>query len=348
MKNRRPGVVVAGLHSGSGKTLVTLALLQGLQKRGYVVRPFKCGPDFIDPRFHEWISGRTSVNLDPFFLSSGDIQALYDRMTEGLSGGVAEGVMGFYDGLAKKTSTYDLARILDLPVLLAVHSKGIAETLASVVKGVRDHRPDSRLAGIIAVQTGSPKHGEILSRALEEEGLPPLLGTLPRDENLKLPERHLGLVDVRELERSGQLGSLSQQLEHFSSNWHWEKSESSSTDPLVNLFPVAPIHPIPLFLARSGPEIKRNFVWEWPGTALSVSIIRKTGLRWRAGGSKLSPFRLSRIPSCRKSWTGFIWAEDIPSIFWKNSPKIFPSWKVFGASMQAEDSSMPNAAECCI
>ncbi|AIA30461.1 MAG: Cobyrinic acid a,c-diamide synthase (CbiA) [Leptospirillum sp. Group II 'C75'] len=223
MKNRRPGVVVAGLHSGSGKTLVTLALLQGLQKRGYVVRPFKCGPDFIDPRFHEWISGRTSVNLDPFFLSSGDIQALYDRMTEGLSGGVAEGVMGFYDGLAKKTSTYDLARILDLPVLLAVHSKGIAETLASVVKGVRDHRPDSRLAGIIAVQTGSPKHGEILSRALEEEGLPPLLGTLPRDENLKLPERHLGLVDVRELERSGQLGSLSQQLEHFSSNWHWEK-----------------------------------------------------------------------------------------------------------------------------
>ena len=223
MNNRRPGIVVSGLHSGSGKTLVTLALLQGLEKKGFAVRPFKCGPDFIDPRFHEWISGRTSVNLDPFFLSPGEVQALYDRMTEGLSGGVAEGVMGFYDGLAKKTSTYDLARILDLPVLLAVYSKGMAETLASVVKGVRDHRPDTRLVGVIAVQTGSPKHGDILARALEEEGLPPLLGTLPRDESLKLPERHLGLVDVRELDRSGQLGRLARQLDHFSSDWHWEK-----------------------------------------------------------------------------------------------------------------------------
>ena len=215
--------MVAGLHSGSGKTLVTLALLQGLDKQGYSVRPFKCGPDFIDPRYHEWISARTSVNLDPFFLSSQEILALYDRMTEGLAGGVTEGVMGFYDGLARKTSTYDIARILDLPVLLAVYSKGMAETVASVVRGVREHRPDARIRGVIAVQTGSPKHGEILARALEEEGLPPLLGTLPRDEGLRLPERHLGLVDVRELEQSGQLDRLSRQLEHFSSNWRWEE-----------------------------------------------------------------------------------------------------------------------------
>lgn len=224
--NKRPGIVVAGLHSGSGKTLVTLALLQGLAKRGFAVRPFKFGPDFIDPRFHEWISGRTSVNLDPFFLPPEEIRALYDRMTDGLSGGVAEGVMGFYDGLARKTSTYDISRTLDLPVLLAVFAKGMAETVASVVRGVQDHRPETRIQGVIAVQTGSLKHEEILARALTEEGLPPLLGTLPREEDLRLPERHLGLVDVRELEQSGQLGRLSRQLERASSTWKWEKIDT--------------------------------------------------------------------------------------------------------------------------
>ncbi len=222
----RAGMVVAGLHSGSGKTLVTMALLQGLEKRGYAVRPFKCGPDFIDPRFHEWISGRTSVNLDPFFLAPEKIRVLYDRMTEGLSGGVAEGVMGFYDGLARKTSTYDVARTLDLPVLLVVFSKGMAETVASVVRGVQDHRPDARILGVIAVQTGSPRHGEILAAALEEEGLPPLVGTLARQEAFRLPERHLGLVDVRELEQSGQLARLSGQMERASSGWDWEKISS--------------------------------------------------------------------------------------------------------------------------
>ena len=79
----RYGVVVAGLHSGSGKTLATLALLGGLQRRGRSVRPFKCGPDFIDPRFHEWISGRTSVNLDPYFLTGEGLENLFDRMTRG-------------------------------------------------------------------------------------------------------------------------------------------------------------------------------------------------------------------------------------------------------------------------
>lgn len=217
----RPGLLVGGLHSGSGKTLVTLTLLHGLEERGYSVRPFKCGPDFIDPRFHEWMSGRTSVNLDPFFLGNNALSDLYDRMTQSLSGGLVEGVMGFYDGAEKGTSSYDVAKILDLPVVLAVYAKGMAETIAAVVAGVQKFRPGWNLLGVIAVQTGSSRHGEILARALDHEQLPPLIGTLPRHEDLQLPERHLGLVDVRELEEGENLLRLRNRLSLLSAGWDW-------------------------------------------------------------------------------------------------------------------------------
>ncbi len=220
----RPGVLVGGLHSGSGKTLATLALLHGLEERGYRVRPFKCGPDFIDPRFHEWMTGRTSVNLDLFFSAGEELPALYDRMIRSLSGGVVEGVMGFYDGLEKGTSTYDVAKALGLPVFLAVYAKGMADTVAAVVKGVREYRSGWSLDGVIAVQTGSRRHGEILARALDQEKLPPLIGTLPRHEDLALPERHLGLVDVRELEEKGSLSRIRKKLSELTADWDWERS----------------------------------------------------------------------------------------------------------------------------
>ncbi|MHB1286329.1 MAG: cobyrinate a,c-diamide synthase [Leptospirales bacterium] len=222
MPDRR-GVLIGGIHSGSGKTLVTLCLLHGLQERGFSVRPFKCGPDFIDPRFHEWVTGRTSVNLDLFFSGPDEIPKLYDRMTHFSSGGVVEGVMGFFDGLDKGTSTYNVARALDIPVILVVHAKGMAETISSIVQGVQQYRSGWRLDGIIAVQTGSPRHAEILARALERENLPPLLGVLPRHEDFALPERHLGLVDVRELDESGRLARLKTRMTEFTADWDWDR-----------------------------------------------------------------------------------------------------------------------------
>ncbi len=222
MADRR-GLLIAGIHSGSGKTLVALSLFHGLQVRGYTVSPFKCGPDFIDPRFHEWVTGRTSVNLDLFFSGKIEIPKLYDRMTRFTSGGVVEGVMGFYDGLDKGTSTYDVASVLDIPVILVVHAKGMAETIGAVVQGVQQYRTGWRLDGIIAVQTGSPRHAEILAGALERENLPPLLGVLPRHEDFALPERHLGLVDVRELDENGRLTRLKARMSEFTANWNWER-----------------------------------------------------------------------------------------------------------------------------
>ncbi len=203
MSERPKGVVVAGLSSGSGKTVATMALLRGLSSRGFDVAPMKCGPDFIDPRFHEAVVSGPSYNLDMYFLSGDELGKRYGRFVEGRSGGVVEGVMGLFDGEAKKTATSDIARTLGLPVILVINAKGLAETVSALVKGVLAHDPELAILGVIATFTGSKRHGDILREALEREGLPPLLGTIERDQALALPERHLGLVGAGELSRSG-------------------------------------------------------------------------------------------------------------------------------------------------
>ncbi len=187
------GVVVAGVGSGSGKTLATMTLLSGLAARGYAVHPFKCGPDFIDPRHHEWIARTPSGNLDLHFSDPCALRERYDRQVNGSSGGVVEGVMGLFDGLSRGTSTFDIARTLDLPVILVLSAQGMAETVAALVRGVVAHRDGVRYLGVVATRTGSDRHRTLIAEALETEGLPPLLGVLPRDEAFALPERHLGL-----------------------------------------------------------------------------------------------------------------------------------------------------------
>lgn len=187
------GLVVAGAGSGSGKTLVTMALLAGLARRGYRVHPFKCGPDFIDPRHHEWIAQTLSGNLDLHFSEPEALRARFDRQVSGSSGGVVEGVMGLFDGLVRGSSTWDIARTLDLPVVLVLSAQGMAETIAAIVRGILFHREGTQILGVIATRTGSDRHRTLISEALAAEGLPPLLGVLPRNEALSFPERHLGL-----------------------------------------------------------------------------------------------------------------------------------------------------------
>ncbi|MHB1756673.1 MAG: cobyrinate a,c-diamide synthase [Leptospirillum sp.] len=203
MSDRRNGLVVAGLSSGSGKTVATMALLRGLSLRGFDVAPMKCGPDFIDPRFHEACVPGPSFNLDRYFLSEEGLRKRYETSVFKKSGGVVEGVMGIFDGETKGTSTADIARTLDLPVILVINAKGLAETIKALVKGVMVHAPGLRILGVIATFTGSKRHGDILREALGKEGLPPLLGTIDRNVALELPERHLGLVGVKELSLTG-------------------------------------------------------------------------------------------------------------------------------------------------
>jgi cobyrinic acid a,c-diamide synthase len=195
-----PRVVIAAPSSGSGKTTVATGLMAALSRRGSKVAPFKVGPDYIDPGYHTLAAGRPGRNLDPVLVGEDMVAPLFMRGAAGADIAVIEGVMGMFDGRHPTSdygSTAHMAKLLNAPVLLVVDAWGQARSMAALVHGFRAFDPEVRLAGVIANRIGSTYHGEILEHACEEVGLP-LLGALRREDALKVPSRHLGLVTAAE------------------------------------------------------------------------------------------------------------------------------------------------------
>ncbi len=191
-------IVIAAPHSGSGKTTVTLGLMAALMRRGLSVAPFKVGPDFIDPGYHRLVTGRPSVNLDGWICSAPFVQETFALHAAGADVAVIEGVMGLFDGVSGACddgSTAQVARLLGVPVILVVDAGRQARSAAALVKGFAEFDPQLRLAGVIFNNVGSDNHARILREAVASLPTPlPVFGCLPRDEQLKIPSRHLGLV----------------------------------------------------------------------------------------------------------------------------------------------------------
>lgn len=192
------GFLVAAPASGSGKTTLTLGLLRALRRRGEALAPVKVGPDYIDPAYHQAASGAECFNLDPWAMRPELISALSSRITEGGRLLVAEGMMGLFDGaLDGRGSSADLARLLDLPVVLVVDCARQSHSIAALVSGFSRFRKDVLVAGVVLNRVGSPRHEAMLRAALEPLRVA-VLGAVPRDEALSLPERHLGLIQAGE------------------------------------------------------------------------------------------------------------------------------------------------------
>lgn len=190
------GFVIAAPRSGSGKTTLTLGLVAALRQQGHVVRAAKTGPDYIDASILAAVSGLPAVNLDPWAMRPERLRALAQGEGELL---VVEGVMGLFDGAVDGTgSTGDLAAALDLPVILVVDAEKQAQSIAPLVAGFANWRADVRVAGVIVNRVATQRHETMLRRALEATGIA-WLGALPRREQLRLPERHLGLVMPQEV-----------------------------------------------------------------------------------------------------------------------------------------------------
>jgi cobyrinic acid a,c-diamide synthase len=193
------GFLVAAPHSGSGKTVVTLGLLRALRDAGHDPAPAKAGPDYIDPAFHTAASGASCINLDPWAMRPALLRALAASHGAGRLL-VTEAMMGLFDGAADGTgSAADLAVLLGLPIVFVVDASRMAQSVAALVSGYRDHRPDLTFAGVILNRVGSARHEKMLRSALDPLGVP-VLGVVPGDKALALPERHLGLVQAREHE----------------------------------------------------------------------------------------------------------------------------------------------------
>ena len=202
------GWVVAGTHSGCGKTSVSLGLMAALARRGLAVQPYKCGPDFIDPGHHALACARKgrpvpSHNLDGWLLDPATNLDIFNRYAAACDVAVVEGVMGLFDGFSPTGdagSTSQVAKTLGLPVVLVVDARSMARSAAALVAGYAGFDTNLNLAGVIFNRVGSDSHAELLAEAMSLVPGVPVLGCLRRDESLAAPSRHLGLVTAEEEE----------------------------------------------------------------------------------------------------------------------------------------------------
>lgn len=195
-------LIIAAPASGSGKTTVTLGLMAALKRRGMKVAPFKVGPDYIDPGLHAIACGQLSRNLDGWMCGEAGVRSAYARGCQGANVAIIEGVMGLFDGAAGDSnvgSTAEVGNWLEGRIVLVVDARSQARSAAALVAGFVQFDPSLQFSGIIFNRVGSDRHEELLRQACASvDGLPPVLGCIRRDNEITLPERHLGLLTAEE------------------------------------------------------------------------------------------------------------------------------------------------------
>lgn len=195
-----PRVMIAAPHGRTGKTVVVSGLLRALRNRGIVVQPFKKGPDYIDPGWHSVAAGRASRNLDSFFMDASTMRSVLAQAGEGAEIGVIEGAMGLYDGsdLEGSSSSAEVAKQTSTPVILVIDVDRMTRSAAALVLGFIDFDPDVHIAGVIVNHAVGKRHQARVREAIEHFCHIPVLGCVPQDDRLILPDRHLGLVTTQE------------------------------------------------------------------------------------------------------------------------------------------------------
>ena len=353
-------LIIAGDRSGVGKTTCTLCLLAFLKNSGITVQSFKVGPDYIDPMFHQYITGRPCRNLDPILTSENYIKCCFYRHTRNVEFAIIEGVMGLFDGVVEErelrenltaiglrnldlqpsqiskreadfASTAHIARLLDLPVLLIIDCSRLSGSVAAIAHGYRHFDPRIKLAGIVLNRVGSDRHRDLLKSALEPLNLP-ILGLLRREDKIAIPDRHLGLVPTLEIP---QFDSLIDRLYHLAKdcfNWEILIPLLKSTQPVH--YPQVPDpkpqtpDPIKIAIAR---DAAFNFYYQ---DNLDI---------WQRMGAELIPWSPLTDSDLPEDVQGLYFGGGFPEIFARQLAENRP---VLTAVRTAILKGMPTYAEC--
>lgn len=323
-------LIVAGDRSNVGKTTVTLALLAALTRRNLTVQSFKVGPDYIDPMFHRHVTGRFCRNLDPVLTSEIYVQQCFARHCQTAEYALIEGVMGLFDGAAGQAdfaSTAHIARLLNLPILLVLDCSRMSHSIAAIVHGFRSFDPRLQFAGVVLNRVGSDRHLDLLKSALEPLNIS-ILGVLRRQDQIRIPDRHLGLVPTDELPG---LSELIQQLAHLGETcFDW-----ATMTPMLATNAVTP-------------EPKTE--WETPQVRIAIAQDAAFNFYYadnlealKHHGAELvawSPLKDATLP---EDIHGLYFGGGFPEMF---AQRLSKNVSARNAVQQAIDIGMPTYAEC--
>ena len=244
--------------SGSGKTTVARGLMGLYTQKGYTVQPFKCGPDYIDTKFHTAVCHRPSINLDTFMASPEHVRELFHRYGDEADLCIVEGMMGLFDGYDRERgSAYEIARVLDIPVVLVVDARSAAYSMAALLSGFINFRKDIRFAGVIYNKVGSGKHAAMLRQVCEDLGIE-CLGCLPKQTELEVGGRYLGL-DFSEKAKDEGIGNKVNDV--FAEHIAWKRLlDISNPSPLNTILVPRPLLLESTLIARNAESF--SFIYQ--------------------------------------------------------------------------------------
>lgn len=323
-----PRVVIAGTQSGVGKTTIVAGLLAAYRERGVRVQAFKIGPDYIDPGFHKMASGRDSYNLDTWLVGAERLVPFFTDMTQDVDLAIVEGVMGLYDGgRAGISSTADIAKRLQAPVVLVIDTRSMGESAAAVAMGFMQYDKEIDFRGVILNRLGSDNHETMIRQALERLQIP-VLGCIHRDSQLQSPERHLGLTPVTETDPTIALQTICRTVKEVV-DLDRLFTEAQSAPPLpVELPPSVPVQK----RARIGVAHDEAFSFYYPASLETLSQMGAELIHF-------SPLQDETIPKV----DGMLFGGGFPEMFLtelENNQSMRTAIKM--AAMQG----MPIYAEC--
>jgi cobyrinic acid a,c-diamide synthase len=239
-----PRIVIGGVTSAVGKTTISTAIMYTLKQKGLHVQPFKVGPDFIDPSYHTYVTGRQSRNLDVWMMGKNGVLKCFHNASSGADIAVVEGVMGLFDGISGKddfSSTAQVAKILNAPVILVIDAGKAARSIAAIATGFLHFDKKLRIIGTILNNVAGDKHANFITEAFADKVKVPIIGIVRRSKEITMVERHLGLIPTPELEEK-QKRAIFQSAKFVSEQIDLDKikyllDKVQTTDPLQKQLP---------------------------------------------------------------------------------------------------------------
>ncbi|MCL1472828.1 cobyrinate a,c-diamide synthase [Argonema antarcticum] len=351
-------LIIAGERSGVGKTTVTLALLASLKRRNLNVQSFKVGPDYIDPMFHQYVTGLPCRNLDPVLTNQSYPQQCFARHTQGVEYALVEGVMGLFDGVKgygeeskprtiHEASTAHIADLLNLPVALVIDCSRLSGSVAAIAHGYRSFDPRIKLAGVVLNRVGSDRHLELLKDALEPLNLP-IVGVLRRQDDITIGDRHLGLVPTAELP---QLDIIIDRLAHLGDTcFDWEQLLPllRCKEKLQIQNPKSSLAKVGIVTGTAKTPTSRKI--QNPKSKIAIARDRAFSFYYADNldlleelGAQLVSWSPLTDPGIPAGVQGLYFGGGFPEIF---AQELSSNWSALNAVRSAIRSGMPTYAEC--